>query len=51
MNQRIDWLMRQHVDQGLDLAANQGVYNAAAFMYSKGVPLHVAKRVLLAKAF
>ena len=46
MNDRIDWYMRQHVDQGLEKAKTEGTAAAARFMYSNGVPLHVARRLL-----
>ena len=46
MNERIDWYMRQHVDAGMAIAAEQDTITAARYMYSKGVPLHVARRVL-----
>jgi hypothetical protein len=47
MNERFDWFMRQHVDQGIDIAKRASTAAAAEFMFSKGVPLHVARRVLL----
>lgn len=47
MNKRIDWYMRQHVDIGLSLAAEHDTVTAASYMYSKGAPLHVARRLLL----
>ena len=43
---RVDWYMRQHVDQGLELARAGNLIGAAEFMYSKGVPIHVAARLL-----
>lgn len=50
MNERIDWYMRQHVDQGLDLAVFGDRKSAAKYMYEKGVPIHVAVRLLATNA-
>jgi len=47
MNERIDWYMRQRVDEAVEIRRNKGVHAAARYMYSKGVPLHVARRLLL----
>ena len=47
---RVDWYMRQHVDQGLELAIFGDRAGAAKFMYDKGVPIHVAVRLLATNA-
>lgn len=47
---RVDWYMRQHVDQGLALALHGDRVGAAKFMFDKGVPIHVAVRLLATNA-
>lgn len=46
-NRRIDWAMRQFVDEVLGVLSCTGDRaNAAMHLYERGVPLHVARRVL-----
>lgn len=47
MNERIDWCMRQRVDEAVEIKHRQGVHAAAQYMYDYGVPIHVARRTLL----
>lgn len=47
MNERIDWYMRQHVDEAIEIRRSKGIHAAAQYMYSYGVPIHVARRKLL----
>ena len=46
MNERIDWCMRQRVDEAVEIKHRQGVHAAAQYMYAYGVPTHVARRLL-----
>lgn len=43
---RVDGYMRQHVDHGLGLAIFGDRVGAAKYVYDKGVPIHVAVRLL-----
>lgn len=46
-NRRLDWYMRQFVDEVKDYLARGGEHaNALHNLYERGVPVHVARRVI-----